>query len=132
MPNNHEFYEKRWFKSAENINQDKIYINGCFYPFGNILFHELDKNIHFGIEICEDMWSAITPGNMLALAGANMILNLSASNEVLGKSTIRRNTVLENSRRNCGAYVYASAGVNESTSDTVYSGHNIIALMVIY
>lgn len=128
LPNNHEFYEKRWFKSAENINQDKIYINGCFYPFGNILFHELDKNIHFGIEICEDMWSAITPGNMLALAGANMILNLSASNEVLGKSTIRRNTVLENSRRNCGAYVYASAGVNESTSDTVYSGHNIIAL----
>lgn len=128
LPNNHEFYEKRWFKSADNLNLDKIYINGKFYPFGQILFHEMTKDIHFGIEICEDMWSTITPGNMLALVGANIILNLSASNEVLGKSVIRRNTVLENSRRNCGAYIYASAGVNESTSDTVFSGHNIIAV----
>ena len=127
IPNNHEFYEKRWFKSARNISTTNIYINGAYYPLGQILFHEWEHNIHFGIEICEDMWSSITPANNLALCGANMTINLSASNEVLGKAEIRRNTVLENSRRNCGAYIYASAGVNESTSDTVYSGHNIVA-----
>lgn len=128
LPNNHEFYEKRWFKSAKNLKSTSIYINEDFYPLGQILFHDWSHNIHFGIEICEDMWASITPANNLALHGANMTINLSASNEVLGKSEIRRNSVLENSRRNCGAYIYASAGVNESTSDTVYSGHNIIAV----
>ena len=127
IPNNHEFYEKRWFKSARNITTNQIYINGFMYPLGQILFHDYANHIHFGIEICEDMWSSITPANSLALCGANMTINLSASNEVLYKSEIRRNTVLENSRRNTGAYIYVSAGVNESTSDTVYSGHNIIA-----
>ncbi len=126
LPNNHEYYEKRWFKSAKSIMTNKIYINGAYYPLGQIMFHEWEHNIHFGIEICEDMWASITPSNNLALCGANMTINLSASNEVLGKARIRRNTVLENSRRNCGAYIYASSGVNESTSDTVYSGHNII------
>lgn len=128
LPNNHEFYEKRWFKSGNSITKKEIYINGNFYPFGPILFHDYAHNIHFTVEICEDMWASITPGNILALKGANMVLNLSASNEVLGKAKIRRNTVLENSRKNTGAYIYASAGVNESTSDTVFSGHNIIAL----
>ncbi|MGM9970783.1 MAG: NAD(+) synthase [Anaeroplasmataceae bacterium] len=127
LPNNKEFYEKRWFKSSANENKNKIYVLGKYYPFGNIIFSDNKHNIHFGIEICEDMWSTVAPGNILALNGCNIILNLSASNETLGKDDIRRSTVLENSRRNCGAYVYASAGVNESTSDTVYSGHNIIA-----
>lgn len=127
LPNNHEFYEKRWFKSGKNISGNQIFINGINYPLGQILFHDNIHNIHFGIEICEDMWASITPSNKLALCGSNMTLNLSASNEILGKEKIRRNTVIENSRRNCGAYIYASSGVNESTSDTVYSGHNIIA-----
>ncbi len=128
LPNNHEYYEKRWFKSGRNINAEYIYILGNKYDLGEILFHDYENNIHFCVEICEDMWASITPANYLSLQGANMTINLSASNEVLGKSDIRKNTVLENSRRNCGAYIYASAGVSESTSDTVYSGHNIIAV----
>lgn len=128
LPNSKEFYEKRWFKSAINETSKTIVINKKSYPFGNMIFSENSQNIHFGIEICEDMWSSITPGNILSINGANMIINISASNEILGKSDIRKNTVLDNSRRNCGAYIYASAGVNESTSETVFSGHNIIAI----
>ena len=95
-------------------------------PFGNIIFKSNDEQISFGIEICEDMWAPISPGNILSINGAKMILNLSASNEVLGKREIRKRTIIEHSRRNEGAYVYSSAGVNESTSETVFSGHNII------
>lgn len=127
LPNTSEYYEKRWFKSSANENKTSIMVLGKSYPFGNIIFHDYDNNLHIGVEICEDMWSTISPGNILALNGCNVILNLSASNETLGKDSIRRATVLENSRRNCGAYIYASAGVSESSSDTVYSGHNIIA-----
>lgn len=128
LPNNHEFYEKRWFKSGNNIKADSIKVNEDVVPFGDLIFDDNENNIHIGVEICEDMWATVTPGSILALNGANMILNLSASNEYLGKSEVRRNTVLENSRKNCGAYIYASAGVCESTSDTVFSGHNIIAI----
>ncbi len=128
LPNTNEFSEKRWFKSALNFSHDSILINGKSYPFGNIIFSDNRHNIHFGIELCEDMWSTITPGNILAINGANMIINLSASNAILGKSEIRRNAVLDNSRRNCGAYIYVSSGASESSSETVYSGHNIIAL----
>lgn len=126
LPNSKEFYEKRWFKSAAYETDKTIRFLGKEYPFGELIFSDEGNNLHIGIEICEDMWATVTPGNLLAMAGANVILNLSASNETLGKSDIRRNTVLENSRRNSGAYIYASAGVNESTSDTVFSGHNII------
>ena len=127
LPNSKEFYEKRWFKSALYNHMDSVYFNGEMVHFGNLIFDDFENNIHFGVEICEDMWAPIAPSNMLSYHGANLIFNLSGSNETLGKSQIRRTTVLENSRRNCGAYVYASAGVNESTSETVYSGHNIIA-----
>lgn len=127
LPNSKEFYEKRWFKSALYNHMDSVYFNGEMVPFGNLIFDDFENNIHFGVEICEDMWAPIAPSNMLSYHGANLFFNLSGSNETLGKSQIRRTTVLENSRRNCGAYVYASAGVNESTSETVYSGHNIIA-----
>ena len=127
LPNTSEFYEKRWFKPAYNSNKKDIYLNGNVYPFGNIIFSDNKNDIHIGVELCEDMWSTISPGNILALNGCNIILNLSASNEVLGKSDIRRASVIESSRKNNGAYVYASAGVYESTSDTVFSGHDIIA-----
>lgn len=127
LPNSKEFYEKRWFKSASFNHMESVYFNGEMVPFGNLIFDDYANNIHFGVEICEDMWAPVAPSNLLSYHGANLIFNLSGSNETLGKSQIRRTTVLENSRRNCGAYVYASAGVNESTSETVYSGHNIIA-----
>lgn len=129
LPNTGEFYEKRWFQSGFNIveNYKEVTYLGQAVPFGYIVFRDREDNISFGIEVCEDMWAPFSPGNILSLNGARIILNLSASNDVLGKREIRRRTILEHSRRNAGAYVYSSAGVNESTSETVFSGHNIIA-----
>ena len=126
LPNTKEYYEKRWFKSGFDVVDEiqEINIFGNAVPFGNLLFNH--KDIKFGIEICEDMWATITPGNLLSVNGANIIFNISASNETLGKDLIRRNAVLEHSRKNCGIYVYCSAGASESTSETVFSGHNIV------
>jgi len=129
LPNTGEFYEKRWFQSGFNIveNYSKVTYLEQEVPFGYVVFKNKEDNVSFGIEVCEDMWAPFSPGNILSLNGARMILNLSASNEVLGKREIRRRAILEHSRRNAGAYVYSSAGVNESTSETVFSGHNVIA-----
>ncbi len=129
LPNTGEFYEKRWFQSGFDIvNQvTSVTVFGQKVPFGNIVFVSDDSEVTFGVEVCEDMWAPISPGNILAINGAKIILNLSASNEVLHKRELRRRTILEHSRRNAGAYVYCSAGVNESTSETVFSGHNVIA-----
>ncbi len=129
LPNTQEFYEKRWFTSAYDIvKRTKMiqYLNQVV-PFGSLIFKENETNLSFGVEICEDMWAPISPGNLLALNGAQMIINLSASNEYLNKRLIRKRTIVEHSRRNAGAYIYCSAGVNESTSETVFSGHNVIA-----
>lgn len=129
LPNTQEFYEKRWFQSGFEITQQVTtvdYLNQSI-PFGHLVFKDDAHSLSFGIEICEDMWAPISPGNILALNGAKMILNLSASNEVLNKREMRLRTILEHSRRNAGAYIYSSAGVHESTSDTVFSGHNVIA-----
>jgi NAD+ synthase (glutamine-hydrolysing) len=128
LPNTGEFYEKRWFQSGFDIVNEVTSIEylGNDIPFGNLVFESTDQEVTFGVEICEDMWAPISPGNILAINGAKMILNLSASNEVLGKREMRRRAILEHSRRNAGAYVYCSAGVSESTSETVFSGHNVI------
>ncbi len=127
LPNTKEFYDKRWFKSGFDIVGHVRTLNLCGQdvPFGNLLFSA--GNLRFGVEICEDMWATITPGNLLSLHGANMIINISASNETLGKATIRKNAIVDHSRKNAGVYVYASAGASESSSETVYSGHNVIA-----
>jgi NAD+ synthase (glutamine-hydrolysing) len=129
LPNTQEFYEKRWFTSAFDIVKTTKMIRflSQVVPFGSIVFKEEESNLTFGIEICEDMWAPISPGNLLALQGAQLILNLSASNEYLDKREVRQRTIIEHSRRNAGGYVYCSAGVNESTSETVFSGHNVIA-----
>lgn len=127
LPNTKEFYDKRWFKSGFEVvkHVKKIQLLGQKVPFGNLIFtHE---KVKFGIEICEDMWATIAPGNYMSINGANLIINLSASNETLGKDTIRRSTVLEHSRKNCGVYAYVCAGLGESTSETVFGGHNIVA-----
>ena len=128
LPNTQEFYEKRWFTSGKDVIKrvQELRLFGQTIPFGSLLFKSDDDLYTFGIEICEDMWAPFSPGNTLALNGAKIIVNLSASNEYLGKREIRRRTILEHSRRNGGAYVYCSAGVNESTSETVFSGHNVI------
>jgi len=128
LPNTQEFYEKRWFTSGFDIVKKVKMLKYLdqIVPFGSIVFRSDKGNVSFGVEICEDMWAPISPGNELALSGAKIILNLSASNEYLDKREVRQRTILEHSRRNAGAYVYSSAGVNESTSDTVFSGHNVI------
>ncbi|MFA7076196.1 MAG: NAD(+) synthase [Candidatus Izemoplasmatales bacterium] len=127
LPNTKEYYEKRWFNSGFDCidNYQEIKVLNQVVPFGNIIF--ADEEVSFGIEICEDMWATISPGNLLSVNGANIIINLSASNEVLGKEHIRRNAVLEHSRKNSGVYIYVSSGASESTSETVFSGHNIVA-----
>ncbi|TVP95857.1 MAG: NAD(+) synthase [Acholeplasmatales bacterium] len=129
LPNTQEFYEKRWFTSGFDIVRQikNLRYLDQFVPFGSIVFKSDDGVISFGVEICEDMWAPISPGNLLALNGAKMILNLSASNEYLHKRAVRRRAIIEHSRRNAGAYVFSSAGVHESTSETVFSGHNVIA-----
>jgi NAD+ synthase (glutamine-hydrolysing) len=126
LPNTKEYYEKRWFKSGFDVVDaiKEVKLIGQTVPFGNLIFNH--EEIKFGIEICEDMWATITPGNLLSVNGANIIFNISASNETLGKDIIRRNAVLEHSRKNCGVYVYCSAGASESSSETVFSGHNIV------
>mgnify|MGYP000262403009 CR=1 FL=1 len=127
LPNAKEFYEKRWFNSGFDVIDriETIDYLGMQIPFGNLVFEH--KDLKFGIEICEDMWATITPGNLLSVNGANVIFNISASNETVGKEKVRRNAVLEHSRKNCGIYAYCSAGASESSSETVFSGHNIVA-----
>ncbi len=127
LPSTKEYYERRWFKSGFDITDHikEIEIFGQKVPFGNLIFSYGD--LHFGIEICEDMWATITPGNLMSVNGANLIINISASNETLGKEEIRRSAVKEHSRKNCGIYLYCSAGASESSSEMVFSGHNIVA-----
>ena len=108
LPNTGEFYEKRWFQSGFNIveNYTEVDYLGKKVPFGYIVFKDCEDELSFGVEVCEDMWAPFSPGNILSLNGARVILNLSASNEVLGKREIRRRAILEHTRRNAGAYVY--------------------------
>lgn len=128
IPNYGEFYEKRWFASSKNANQKEINILGQIVPFGiDLLFKDKkDKEICFGVEICEDLWAVEPPSNKLALLGANIIFNLSASNEVIGKKEYRRDLVKMQSAKTISGYVYCSSGVNESTSDVVFSGESMI------
>ncbi len=128
IPNYGEFYEARWFKGYDGENST-ILINGKSYPFGkNLIFlDESYPKLKIGVEICEDLWVPNTPSTGLALAGANVILNLSASNETVGKAEYRRDLVRMTSARLNAAYIYSDAGDGESTTDLVFSSHNIIA-----
>ena len=124
IPNYGEFYEKRWFSEDVRRISDTITIDGMVIPFKtNILFQEKDNPLAtFGIEICEDLWCTYPPSNDLTIRGAKMIFNLSASNEIIGKSEYRKNLVKGQSEKTISAYIYASSGVNESTTDLVFSG----------
>ena len=128
IPNYSEFYEKRWFTSSKSANKKEIEILGQKVPFGiDLLFKDKANNeICFGIEICEDVWAVEPPSNKLALLGANIIFNLSASNEVIGKKEYRKELVKMQSAKTISGYVYCSSGVNESTSDLVFSGESMI------
>ncbi len=127
LPNYNEFYEKRWFASAFDSVSRSVRIDGDDIPFGTDIIVETSDGMRIGVEICEDLWVAAPPSSKLALAGANVILNPSASNEIISKRAYRRNLVSMQSAKCIAAYVYASAGSGESTTDVVYSGHCIIA-----
>ena len=128
LPNYNEFYEKRWFAPAPE-QFEEISLLGQTVPFGRgILFCcEQMQNLTVGAEICEDMWTPMPPSVTLALSGATITVNLSASNECVGKSEYRKALVSSQSARLVCGYVYCSAGDGESTTDLVFSGHNIIA-----
>ena len=121
IPNYQEFYESRWFTSSKNIIKHEIELFDRTIPFDtNILFRDKEnKEICFGVEICEDLWVVNPPSNSHTLNGATMIFNLSASNTILGKSEYRENLVKMQSAKTISGYIYTSAGINESTSDLV-------------
>lgn len=128
LPNYGEFYEKRWFSARETEAETYVLADGTETFFGNRIIFEMDaeKKVKFGIEICEDAWTPISPARLLALQGAEIIVNLSASNEVIGKAQYRRNLLGGASASCICGYVYVSAGRYESTSDLVFGGHNLI------
>ena len=127
LPSTREFYESRWFATADERALDTVdFANTRDVPFGNDLIFDKGGAV-FGVEICEDMWTANPPSTRLALRGANIILNPSASNEVIGKTEYRRALVTGQSARCLAAYVYAGAGTGESTTDLVFGGHALIA-----
>ena len=129
IPNSREFYEYRWFASADEAPFEETRLCGSEVPFGTDLIfrHEENENITFGVEICEDLWSPVPPSSRCAMAGARMLFNLSASNELIGKADYRRSLVTGQSARCLAGYALVSAGPGESTTDTVFGGHAIIA-----
>lgn len=133
IPNYNEFYEKRWFSSSAELNLNEIssleigLSEDYAIPVGRDLIFSLNNEIKFGIEICEDLWAPITPGKYLAVNGAELIINLSASNETIAKREYRHELISCQSAALICGYVYASAGAEESTTDLVFSGHSVIA-----
>jgi NAD+ synthase (glutamine-hydrolysing) len=129
IPAYKEFYEERWFSGARNAVAREVELAGQRAPFGaDLIFSvEGERGLHIGVEICEDLWVPIPPSSLHAVAGATVLLNLSASNDIVAKADYRRSLVLQQSGRAIAAYVYASAGVHESTTDVVFGGHLMIA-----
>ena len=127
LPNYGEFYEKRWFASAQDLNPSEIYLAGSSLCVSAepIVFTTGD-GAKFGVEICEDVWAPIPPSNNLALAGADVVFNLSASDELIGKHRYLRSLLAQQSARTISGYVYASSGFGESTQDVVYGGNAMI------
>ena len=127
LPNYNEFYEKRWFASAADLMPQEIYLAGSPVKVSNepIVFRTID-GVGFGIEICEDVWAPLPPSNNLALAGADIIFNLSATDEVLGKHNYLCSLLAQQSARMMCGYVYSSCGFGESTQDVVYGGNAMI------
>ncbi len=127
IPNYKEFYEKRWFQSGKDIRNEEIRVADTKVPFGTDIILSDGKELNIAVEICEDLWAPIAPSSHHAIAGANLILNLSASNELIGKSEYRRDLVKHHSARCICAYAFCSAGTYESSTDTVFGGHCMLS-----
>ncbi len=127
LPNYSEFYEKRWFTEGLSVEDEIVDLPyQKDIPFGtNLIFSSSIAN--FGIEICEDLWVAIPPSSYLALMGAHIIGNLSASNELVSKMDYRKSLISNQSARTMCSYIYSSAGIHESTTDVLFSGHLLIS-----
>lgn len=127
LPNYSEFYEKRWFASSQDLQSQTIFYCGQKIKLSSDiqLFITLD-GVKFGIEICEDVWAPIPPSNQLTLAGADLVFNLSASDELIGKHTYLKSLLSQQSARTMCGYVYSSCGFGESTQDVVYGGNALI------
>ena len=131
IPTYNEYYEKRWFSSAADlkcasISSKELMLDGDYeIPVGNNLVFNC-SGVKIGVEICEDLWTPLPPSTLLTLAGAEIILNLSASNETIMKRKYRTELVSQQSARSLCAYAYASAGMSESTTDLIFSGHSLI------
>ncbi len=128
LPNYGEFYEARQFSAAENAQVDRVNLLGSDVPFGSSLLFEIADLplLRFHVEICEDVWVPIPPSSFAALAGATVLVNLSASNVVVGKAGYRHQLVSQQSARCLSAYLYTSAGRGESTTDLAWDGQAII------
>ncbi|MBP3674753.1 MAG: NAD(+) synthase [Oscillospiraceae bacterium] len=133
LPNYNEFYERRWFSSSKDLQQkeadaaDLGLAESYSVPVGRDLLFRTGDGTVLGVEICEDLWTPMPPSTMLAINGAEVIVNLSASNEIVGKRSYRRHLVEHQSSICSCVYAYVSAGCTESTQDLVFSGHSIIA-----
>ncbi len=127
LPNYSEFYEKRWFASSQDLRPKEIRYAGhtVFVTAAPQLFRT-DDGVLFGVEICEDVWAPTPPSNHLALAGADIIFNLSASDELIGKHDYLKSLLCQQSARTICGYVYSGAGFGESTQDVVYGGNALI------
>ena len=129
LPNSHEFYERRWFTPAASLRGTQtIRYAGQDFPIGtDFLFCDTDnRDIKIGVEICEDMWAPMPPSGRLAAGGATVIVNPSSSNELIAKSEYREELVRQQSARCNAAYLYASCGIGESTTDLVFGGDGYI------
>ncbi len=119
--------EGRWFAPAAALNTDSLNFGEYDVPVGGDLLFFFADGTTFGVEICEDLWRPVSPSVKLAHAGAEIIVNLSASNETVGKRAVRQDLVRSQSKVTCCTYAYVSSGYTESTQDTVFSGHSMVA-----
>ena len=127
LPNYNEFYEKRWFASAQDLNPTQIYLAGTPITISaEPKMFQTGDGVKFGVEICEDVWAPVPPSNQLTMAGADIIMNCSASDELIGKHNYLRSLLSQQSARTLSAYVYASCGFGESTQDVVYGGNAMV------
>ena len=129
IPGYKEYYEERWFASSRDLVASEVTLGGHEVPIGtDLLFRaQAGTEVVIGVEVCEDLWGPLPPSSFQVLHGAHLVLNLSASNELVGKADYRRLLVAQQSARGICAYAYASCGTGESTQDVVFGGHAMVA-----
>lgn len=127
LPNYSEFYEKRWFASAQDLDDtDLLFAGNTIRISAEPTLFRTCEGVHFGVEICEDVWAPAPPSNHLALSGAELVFNLSASDELIGKHDYLKSLLAQQSARTMTGYVYSGCGYGESTQDVVYGGNALI------